>query len=497
MTKTILSFHNISIRSYNQIVFENVNFTLKKGEHWAIVGKSGSGKSVLLDAFAGRCSFPKGEAQYPFFDEYISEHQSEDPFFNRHKLISQVSSRHHFTNLSNTTDLYYQQRFNSTDSEDSQTVRTYLKAIQPIGSQDYWNFKRVSEKLELVHLLDKELIKLSNGETKRLLLAAALKRNPVLLLLDNPLTGLDIATRAKFDELIGEIVSSGINIIMVTSSGEIPDVITHIAITGDGEILQMAKSDFRSEDDPDASPGRIDKRELKSLLSLSEIHDYGIIVGMENVNIRYGDKTILENVSWQILQGERWMLLGSNGAGKSTLLSLINGDNPQAFANRIILFDKPKGAGESIWDIKKKIGFVSPELFQYFPVESSCIQVIESGFYDTIGLFRKPNESKTFVCRRWMKLLHIDQYAQALFKRVPVSVQRLCLLARALVKNPPLLIFDEPCQGMDQEQQQRFKYLVDEICKITQVSIIYVSHYDSEKPDCVTKVFKLENGKRV
>ncbi len=497
MSNIIISFHNISIRKYDKLIFAGLNFILRKGEHWAIIGKSGSGKSVLLDAFAGKCSFPHGEAQYPLFDEHISAHQSQEPLFNRYKLISQVSSRHHFTNLSNTTDLYYQQRFNSTDSEDSQTVHEYLRAIRSYGPSDHWDFQRVTEKLKLEHLVDKELIKLSNGETKRLLLAAALLRNPVLLLLDNPLTGLDVDTRVEFDELISEIASSGISIIMATSPGEIPDAITHVAITGDGKIMQMTRSAFKSERYPDTSPHQIDTQELENLLSLTEIPDYRIIAGMENVTIRYGGKTILANVNWQILQGERWMLLGSNGAGKSTLLSLINGDNPQAFANRIILFDKPKGAGESIWDIKKKIGFVSPELFQYFPGESSCIQVIESGFYDTMGLFRRPAESKTNLCLRWMKLLQIESYEGILFKNVPVSVQRLCLLARALVKNPPLLIFDEPCQGMDMEQQARFKYLIDEICKRTKVSLIYVSHYEAEKPECVTRVLRLEKGKTV
>jgi molybdate transport system ATP-binding protein len=494
---TIFSFQNISIRSYNELIFENINFSLKAGEHWAIVGESGSGKSVLLDAFAGKCSFPYGEAEYPLFDQYVSEHQSHDPLFNRHRLISQVSSRHRFTNLSNTTDLYYQQRFNSTDSEDSQTVREYLTAVRSYGRLEQWDFERLVSRLHLGHLLDKELIKLSNGETKRLLLAAALKRNPVLLLLDNPLTGLDVATREEFDELISDIASSGISIIMATSPDEIPRAITHVAVAGQGKLIQMPRADFAAEAHQHNLLPQIDTEELDDLLSLRELPDYTLIVGMENVTIRYGEKTILENVSWQIRQGERWMLLGSNGAGKSTLLSLINGDNPQAFANKIVLFDKPKGAGESIWDIKKKIGFVSPELFQYFPVGSSCMEVIESGFYDTMGLFRKPSEDKSILCRRWMGLLGIRRYENTVFRNVPVSVQRLCLLARALVKSPPLLIFDEPCQGMDAQQQERFRCLVDEICKRTKVSLIYVSHYESERPECVTKVLKLERGRVV
>ncbi len=495
MTDTILSFQNVTIRKYNKVIFEGLDFTLKKGEHWAIVGKSGSGKSSLLDAFAGQTALPKGTAKYPSFDQFIKESGLDDPLFNRFKLISQVSSRHQFTNLSNTTDLYYQQRFNSTDSEDSQTVEEYLSEVKSFDPFGYWTFENAVSRLKLKLLLDKQLIKLSNGETKRLLLAGALIRNPILLLLDNPLTGLDVATREEFNELILEIASSGISIVMATTPDEIPEAITHVAVLGDGKIREeVPRAQFKKEL-YSAESVSLNIQELERLLSTSNAQDYHIIAGMENVTISYGDKTILENLNWQIKQEERWMLLGPNGAGKSTLLSLINGDNPQAFANKIVLFDQKKGNGESIWDIKKKIGFVSPELFQYFPMESSCIQVIESGFYDTLGLFRRSDEMKAAFCVRWMRLLEIEEFAGTLFKNVSVSVQRLCLLARALVKNPPLLIFDEPCQGMDKDQQERFRHLIDEICKRSKVSLIYVSHYESEKPGCITKVLKLDNGR--
>lgn len=202
-------------------------------------------------------------------------------------------------------------------------------------------------------------------------------------------------------------------------------------------------------------------------------------------------------MNWEVKQGERWALLGHNGAGKSTLLSLVNGDNPQAYANKITLFDRKRGTGESIWDIKKKIGFVSPEFFQYFPMESSCIEVIESGFYDTLGLFRRSDTINRNVAVRWTKLLGIDSLCNKLFKDVSASNQRLCLLARALVKNPPLLIFDEPCQGLDNSQQEQFKYLVDEICKQSNVTLVYVSHYQHEIPNSITHTIALAAGKVV
>jgi molybdate transport system ATP-binding protein len=241
----------------------------------------------------------------------------------------------------------------------------------------------------------------------------------------------------------------------------------------------------------------INKYELKELVASSDWPSYQTIIGMDNVSIRYGDKLILDQVSWQVKQGERWALTGHNGAGKSTLLSLINGDNPQAFANKITLFDQRKGSGESIWEIKKKIGYVSPELFQYFPMGSTCLQVIESGFDDTLGLFRVSGKSRAETSLRWMKLLHVNEFADKMIRNVPVSIQRICMLARAMVKNPSLLILDEPCLGLDFERQEQFKNLIDEICRMSNLTLIYVSHYQHEMPESIRFSLKLVEGRVV
>jgi len=496
----LLSIHNVTARYINQILLKNINLTIKKGENWALIGESGSGKSALLQTIAGKFNITGGDVTYHFFDDFLKDHLVTDNSITHQKLIAFVEAKHHFRNLSNTTDFYYQQRYNSSDSEDALTVDKYLRSIAHIDQQkQYWDLPKVIATLHLEALLNKQIIKLSNGETKRLRIAAALMKNPVLLMLDAPLTGLDVQTRAEFNTILEQIITSGISVIMATSPYEIPDGITDIAVLKDGAIMQTIK---RKDLDParfvQDTDEATDRSKLQALLDAhKEKPAYRFVVKMNKVNIQYGDKVILDNVAWQILPGERWALLGPNGAGKSTLLSLINGDNPQAYANDIVLFDKKRGTGESIWDIKKKIGFVSPELHQYFPTENSCLQVIESGYYDTLGLFRPSQKAKADTALKWMQALEIDRYARNLLKNVPASVQRLCLLARALIKNPDLLIFDEPCQGMDAHQQLHFKNIVNTICDMSNVTLIYVTHYQQEIPDSVTQVLKLEKGKVV
>ncbi|MBW4889338.1 ATP-binding cassette domain-containing protein [Mucilaginibacter sp. HMF5004] len=497
MNTAILSIQNITVRNLDQVLFKNLNFRVQKGRHWALVGESGSGKSALLQTISGKFNVTGGTISHHYFDELITQYTVDDATLTYHKLVALVSPKHGFRNLSNTTDFYYQQRFNSMDSEDAPTVAEYLSSIVPaISHNKVWDRETTIQKLRLESLLQKQLIKLSNGETKRLLIAAALLKHPALLLLDNPLTGLDVQSRIWFNDLLKEIIDSGIALIIATSPNEVPDIITDVAILHQGEITgTIDRQNFEPAMVNIPQVKQIDMAELEKLLSVKPFDIYNDIVSMSDVNIRYGDNQVLSHVNWQIKQGEHWALLGANGAGKSTLLSLINGDNPQAYANNIILFDRKRGTGESIWDIKSKTGFVSPELHQYFPTDNCCLQVIESGFYDTLGLFRQTDTQKAAIALRWMKLLELDKYANKPLKSLSASAQRLCLLARALVKNPPLLIFDEPCQGLDAHQQLHFKHVVDAICSLGKTTLIYVTHYQHEIPGSVNLVLKLDKGK--
>ena len=434
---------------------------IHSGEIWAITGDSSSGNSSLLQEIET-------------------------------KEMERVSFRHHFRTLANTSNFYYQQRFNSSDSDDAPTVNDLLRVQRHLPG--YWTFEKLVARLLLSHLLDEQVIKLSNGETKRVLIACALIKNPAVLLLDHPLSGLDADTRNSFSDLLKEIAEAGTIVLIATNPNSIPEAVSHIAVMEQGKIVHHGKRTLIT------APGfvheiKINDELLDKLLSGADQLNYKFIVSMKEVTIRYQDKIILDRVNWTILQGERWSLSGPNGAGKSTLLSLINGDNPQAYSNDMVLFDRQRGSGESIWDIKKQTGYVSPEFFQYFPMDSSCLQVIESGFYDTAGLFRQSEDSKLQRCQQWMSLMNISSFGTVLFSRVPTDVQRLCLLARALIKNPALLILDEPTQGLDDAQQVFFTELINQVCRKRDVTLIYVSHYREHIPAAVKNQLWLRAGR--
>jgi molybdate transport system ATP-binding protein len=475
MSNPIFEIRSLSVNRNNQQLLNNINLTAQKNEQWAIIGHSGSGKTTLAHALTGKIFF-SGEIN--FYTNNAGEKKS----------IVLVEQQHHFKNLSNTGDLYYQQRFNSFDSEDTITVES---ALQQLKNKEKW-----IELLHLTPLLSKPLIQLSNGENKRLQLVKALSANPALLILDNPFIGLDAEGRATLHAIFTLIIKEGIHLLLITSSNEIPESVTHIAVLEKGKIIwQGNKKDYH----PDQFHSN--KKITAQLSAFKQITaplypDFSEAVKMKNVTVKYGDKTILNNINWAVKKGECWNLSGPNGAGKSTLLSLINADNPQAYANEIYLFDKRRGKGESIWDIKKQIGYVSPELHLFFEQHNTCFQVIASGLFDTIGLFRQLTAAQEQQVQQWILLFRLEKFQHKAMFNLSNSEQRIVLLARALIKNPPLLILDEPCQGLDEDQTNYFTQVVNEICHQFSTTLIFVSHYKKDIPSCVTHFFQLAEGKK-
>jgi molybdate transport system ATP-binding protein len=491
-----LLIENATVKQLGKVIFQQLDFKMLEGQSWVILSGSGTERTAFLDTLLGKTTFSEGRIRRPFAEAYQVEKSQKGEINSFRDLIAVVSQKYEFRNKSNVQEFYYQQRFNSSESEEAATVEEYLRGVEVKIPGD-WNVEDVMELLHLKDLKDKSLIKLSNGETRRLAIAGALMKNPKLLLMDQPMTGLDVQTRQEFGQILQSIVHSGVQVIMTTSPDEIPDAITHVGILENGHMAAFSRRE-------DFSPsklghlidglGRVDSK-IKALVQKQSLPVFDQLISLKNVHIRYGEKVILDQLDWEVRQGERWALKGHNGAGKSTLLSLIFGENPQAYANDITLFDRIRGSGESIWDVKRPTGFVSPELSRYFPKSQSCFQIVLSGLFDTIGLFRKSTDEQAWLAEEWLDALGLAHVAGLRLNQVSLEQQRFCLLARAMIKSPALLILDEAAQGMDESQRRLFKDTIEEICVHSNISLIYVSHYDEDIPSCVLRRMVLEEGK--
>jgi molybdate transport system ATP-binding protein len=387
------------------------------------------------------------------------------------------------------------------DSDDFPTTRDFLLGSDGVGEEpapeaQARQLDRLAGLLQIGPLLDREVVKLSNGETKRVLITKTLLQSPRLLLLDNPFTGLDAVARQLLRDCLADLVGTGLHMILATVPGEIPPGITHVLRLGGGRAEPFTREAFGEEAvDPVPTPPTDAAPLPPSLPHSGESPSFRVAVQMNGVNVQYGGVKILEDVHWTVRAGEKWALLGPNGSGKSTLLSLINGDNPQAYANDIVLFDRKKGSGESVWEIKRKIGYVSPELHAYYPKSATCFEAIASGFGDTLHLQGQLSAQQAETVAAYLHALGLEALRDAPLRRLSAGEVRLALVARALVKAPPLLILDEPCQGLDESYQRRIRTLLESTCKHPGQTMIYVTHYPAEIPDCVTWVLRLNGGK--
>ncbi len=438
---------------------EPVDLELLPKEHVAIIGPNASGKSLLVDILTGKIAIqPTGFIAYDFRPSPIPE---------VYKNIKYITFRD--TYGSTDTNYYYQMRWNTTDLEEVPVVRELLG--------DYEESPLQRQLFDLFHIepvLDKPIITLSSGEMRKFQLTKILLTHPRIVIMDNPFIGLDAETRVQLDDLLTQLSQmEELQIILVLSMLDyVPDFVTHVLpmedmkllpkITREQYLLQFAKKDFLHREKEEDVFKKVQKR-IEDLpysdenVFNTQCSKFNVdeIVRLNRVSIRYEERTILKELNWIVQRGEKWALSGANGSGKSTLLSLVCADNPQSYACDISLFGRKRGTGESIWDIKKHIGYVSPEMHRSYMKNLPAMEIVASGLHDTIGLYVKPRPEQFVICQWWMDIFGVGHLTNRPFLRLSSGEQRLVLLARAFVKDPELLILDEPLHGLDTYNRRR------------------------------------------
>ena len=467
---------------------EPTSLEIGKEEQIALVGENGMGKSMLVDLLMGKYPLQHGSLEYDF---------SPSPWKEAYKNIKHISFRDTFG--SSDTNYYYQQRWNSTDLDEVPLVKDL------IGSYEESDFQR--QMFALFHveeMLDKPVILLSSGEMRKFQLTKMLLTHPRILILDNPYIGLDAATRDQLIELLKQLSEKrGIQLILVMSMMDsVPDFITHVVVVKDMKVAgKMTLGDYRSWFNNVLAKHSFEEIVLpmpnsqlssnNQQLTSSNTHSSSInflhdeVVRLNKVSIRYGTRTILKDLDWVVRRGEKWALSGENGCGKSTLLSIICADNPQSYACDVSLFGHKRGSGESIWDIKKHIGYVSPEMHRAYLKNLPAIDIVASGLHDSIGLYVKPKPGQREVCQQWMDTFGVAHLADRPFLQMSDGEQRMVLLARAFVKDPELLILDEPLHGLDTFNRQKVKRIINAFCAREDKTLMMVSHFENELPSCI------------
>ena len=375
---------------------------------------------------------------------------------------------------------YLQQRWNQHDIDPEmpmvgQTLERSYHATGPDTTERQALKQRLYNLFGLDAMLDRYIISLSSGELRKVQLTKVLMAAPETIILDNPYIGLDSATRSRLSALL-ENIAQQLSITLYLVEPSVTDVTPH----GQHKEETPLQAFPSIEELPPLPPG----------LPMPPLHG-PLIIAMHDIRISYDGHTILKLPEWTVKNGEHWAILGPNGSGKSTLLSLICGDNPQAYACDISLFGQQRGTGETIWQLKRRIGYVSPEMHRAYRQNLPAVHVVASGLKDTIGLYVRPTEAEREQCLVWMQRLDIQHLAERPFKQMSSGEQRLVLLARAFVKDPQLLILDEPMHGLDEHNRLKVKLLIEQWAARPNRTLLMVSHYEDDFPALIDHRLKL------
>ena len=215
---------------------------------------------------------------------------------------------------------------------------------------------------------------------------------------------------------------------------------------------------------------------------------------MRTVTVRYGDTIVLDRFSWEVGARQHWAITGPNGAGKSTLLKLITGECLQVYANRVRLFGKDRGAEQTLWEIRQRLGGVSHDLAISYQKQMSAMDVVCSGFFDSVGLYRHCDAGQREIASGWLARMGMSPLSQMPFNQLSQGQRQMILIIRAMVKSPQLLILDEPCAGLDPGNRRTVLDLVVRIARRGATGLIFVSHHEKEIPACITHRLFLDHG---
>ncbi|WP_319404734.1 ATP-binding cassette domain-containing protein [uncultured Desulfosarcina sp.] len=492
MTTPLITVDDIAVRLRDRWLLNGSSWRINTGEQWAVVGPNGAGKTTLAKAIAGRLPVVQGKIHYHAFGglspidaiAYVASDSRRD-FWRRERDLDHARG--------------FAGRFN-----DATTVRGLicrrLAGLLPPSDMNI-RLADIAERLNLEFLLDKPASAVSTGEMSRVLVALELIRRPMMLILDEPFEGLDRSGRQGLMGMFDRLAASGLPIMLITHRPEeMLSTTTHVLTIDRGRIAVAGAVDkpsfsFNTESAFACEKTNIRRTNRRSVdRQASRSFSSEPLIDMKAVTVRYGDTIVLDRFTWSVNDGEHWAVTGPNGAGKSTILKLITGDCLQVYANRIRLFGKDRGTAQTLWEIRERLGVVSHDLASGYQKRMSALDVVCSGFFDSVGLYRHCNAEQIKTARQRLAQMDLSALSQTPFNRLSQGQRQMILIARSMVKSPKLLILDEPCAGLDPENRRTVLSLLERIGHGGTTGLIVVSHHEKEIPACITHRLILDRG---
>ena len=489
----LISLDRIAVRQRDRWLLNGLSWRIHAGEQWVVTGPNGAGKTTLAKAIAGRLPVVQGRVRYHAFPDvspmeaiaYVASDARRDIWRREREMSFSRDFAGRFNDATSTHDFLEQTPAGTLSSADGEG-----------------RLKTVAADCSLGHLLERPLTAISTGEMSRVLIARQLMQRPRMLILDEPFDGLDASGRRTFKQMLERLAGDDLPIILITHRAEERlDATTHRLTLADGRIVGMGPLSPSRMETPHRRPmvdGRFaDSRRGSPPESINGSPPGIPLIDMQAVTVRFGEARVLDRVTWRVRQGEHWAVTGDNGAGKTTLLNLITGDCLQVHANRIRLFGRTRGPDQPLAAVRRELGVVSPALAAGYQKQMSVLDVVCSGFFDSTGLYRRCDTDQIAAARRQLERMGVAALAQIPFNHLSQGQRQMVLIARAMVKQPRLLLLDEPLSGLDPENRERILALLTAIGRSGKTGLIVVSHHRREIPHLTTHHLILARGRVV